>query len=264
MRDLLPTLCDLAEVSAKSEKSLDGTSLKPLLLGDAGAWPDRILINHWKSKVSARSQRFRLDHAGKLFDMVADPGQRRAVTREHPEVVKKLAARVRAHSDQFMAGYYHDARPFVIAHPESSFTQLPARDGTAHGKIKRSNKFPNCSYFMDWTSIDDKISWTAEVGASGTYEIVLYYAAEDAGAKCELSFKDYVLAFQIAEAHDVPELGAENDRYPRTESYVKDFKAVSIGRIKLEKGEGELVLRATEIPGAEAMEFRLLTLERVK
>jgi len=48
------------------------------------------------------------------------------------------------------------------------------------------------------------------------------------------------------------------------ESYVKDFKAVTIGKIVLKKGKGELTLRATEIPGAEAMEFRLLTLERMQ
>ena len=61
----------------------------------------------------------------------------------------------------------------------------------------------------------------------------------------------------------MPELGAENDRHPRMESYVKDFKAVKIGEIMLESGKGELVLRATEIPGEEAMEFRLLTLKRM-
>ena len=47
------------------------------------------------------------------------------------------------------------------------------------------------------------------------------------------------------------------------ESYVKDFKALTIGKIVLEKGQGELALRATEIPGVEAMEFRLLTLKRM-
>ena len=61
----------------------------------------------------------------------------------------------------------------------------------------------------------------------------------------------------------MPELGAARDRHPRMESYVKDFKAVTIGKIVLEKGQGELILRATEIPGAEAMEFRLLTLKRM-
>ena len=98
---------------------------------------------------------------------------------------------------------------------------------------------------------------------SGTYQVVLHYAAREAGAKFELTFNDATLVFSIAEAHDVPELGAEHDRHPRMESYVKSFKAVPIGRIQLEKGQGELVLRATEIPGEEAMEFRLLTLERL-
>ena len=38
------------------------------------------------------------------------------------------------------------------------FTQIPARDGTAHGNIKRSNMWPNCSYFTNWTSLDDSIN----------------------------------------------------------------------------------------------------------
>ena len=77
---------------------------------------------------------------------------------------------------------YEDDRPFVIAHPGSPLTQLPARDALAHGNIKRSNKFPNCSFFRNWTSPEDKITWTAAVGESGTYEVVLYYAAKAAGA----------------------------------------------------------------------------------
>lgn len=263
-RDLLPTLCELAGVPATTQKTLDGRSLKPLLDGETTDWPRRILINHWKKRVSARSQRFRLDHTGKLYDMIADPGQRTDVRKKHPRVARELAAKVKMHHDRFMPNYEKDERPFVIAHPGSVLTQLPARDGIAHGNIERSNRFPNCSFFRNWTSTDDKITWRAEVGASGTYEVVLYYAAKSAGAKCELIFNDSVLPFEIREAHDVPELGAEHDRHPRVESYVKDFKAVSIGRINLKKGQGELTLRATEIPGEEAMEFRLFTLERVE
>ncbi len=263
-RDLLPTLCDLAGVPAKTAKPLNGTSLAPLLLGKSDPWPDRILINHWKDKISARDQRFRLDHTGALYDIVSDPGQRKAVTAKHPGVVEKLAAVVKAHADAFMADYYKDDRPFVIAHPDSPLTQLPARDAIAHGGIERSNKFPNCSYFRNWKSTSDKITFTARVATTGTYRVDLYYAAKDAGAKCTLAFNDSVLPFEITEAHDVPELGAAHDRHPRAESYVKDFKAISIGEIRLEKGDGKLTLSATEIPGAEAMEFRLLTLERVR
>ena len=44
---------------------------------------------------------------------------------------------------------------------------------------------------------------------------------------------------------------------------MKEFRALTIGEIELATGTGELTLRATDIPGKEAMEFRLLTLERL-
>ena len=266
VRDLLPTLCDLAGIPVEEGKELDGVSLKQLLLGEKSEerpWPSRILINHWKERISVRSQRFRLDDKRRLYDMVADPAQTQNVASRHPEVVATLSRAARTHRETFMPAYYDDKRPFVIAHPEAGYSQLPARDATAHGAIKRSNRFPNCSYFKNWTRIEDWLSFDVEVAASGTYEVALYYAARDAGAKFELSFNGAKLPFELKEAHDVPELGAARDRHPRMESYVKDFKAVTIGKIALEKGKGELILRATEIPGAEAMEFRLLTLKRM-
>lgn len=265
-RDLLPTLCDLAGVATTNKEALDGASLVQLFNNALGLssdlWPDRVLINHWKKKISARNQRFRLDDKGRLYDMVADPGQRTPVNEKHPKVAADLQGKVISHRKAYLPNYDKDERPFVIAHPGSPLTQLPARDAKATGKIKRSNKFPNCSYFRNWTRTEDEITFRAEVAASGTYEVVLYYAAKEAGAKFELSFNDSKLPFELAEAHDVPELGAAQDLHPRAESYVKDFKAVSIGQIELEKGKGELTLRATEIPGKEAMEFRLLMLER--
>jgi len=261
-RDLLPTFCDQVGISSKTEKPLDGMSLKPLLEGKTQDWPDRLLVNQWRDRTSIRSQRYRLDHEGKLFDMVADPGQRKSV--HNPEVLEKLSAKAKAHRDQFMPDYFKDDRPFVIAHPDSTFTQLPARDAIGHGNIKRSNKFPNCSYFLNWTSVDDKITFKTRVAETGHYNVVLYYAAKDAGTKCELRFNNSVLKFEIEQPHDVPQRGAKDDRYKRVESYVKDFKAIPIGTIGLKQGEGDLILKATEIPGREAMEFRLLTLERVK
>jgi len=56
----------------------------------------------------------------------------------------------------------------------------------------------------------------------------------------------------------------EHDRSPRTESYVKDFKPLKMGRIWLTKGAGKLKLKATEIVGAQGMEVRLLMLKRVR
>ena len=78
----------------------------------------------------------------------------------------------------------------------------------AHGTIERSNRFPNCSYFRHWTSTGDKITWNAEVGADGTYEVVLYFAAKEAGAKCELRFNDAVLEFDLSELEFNPPVEA--------------------------------------------------------
>jgi hypothetical protein len=57
--------------------------------------------------------------------------------------------------------------------------------------------------------------------------------------------------------------GGEHDRVPRGESYVKDFKVLKLGTMRLEEGTGDLTLRALEIPGSQVMDFRLLMFTRV-
>ncbi len=54
-----------------------------------------------------------------------------------------------------------------------------------------------------------------------------------------------------------------NDRDPRIESFVKDFKPLKIGTIHLKKGMGTLTLKANEITGSQVMDFRLLMLKRI-
>ena len=47
------------------------------------------------------------------------------------------------------------------------------------------------------------------------------------------------------------------------ESFVKDFKPHSMGRLELAKGKQQFELSALEIPGEQAIEFRLLILKKV-
>ncbi len=267
--DLLPTLAEMAGVSLESPKPLDGVSLAPLLTdpGNAAAdWPNRMIFSHWRNRVSVRTQRFRLDHEGKLFDIPADPGQDRDVTADHPDIARTLQAAVDDWKRDVLAGYDEDDRPFVIGHPDVPWTQVPARDGTAHGNIERSNKFPNCSFFRNWTSIDDKITWEVEVGEAGDYEVEIWYAcpAADVGSTIELSLGDSRLSGKITEAHDPPLRGMEHDRVERVESYVKDFRPMTLGTIHLEKGADTLTLKALEKPGTQVMEFRLMMLRRAE
>jgi hypothetical protein len=262
--DLLPTLADLASVPLESTRRLDGVSLKPLLLSDDPNWPDRTIFSHWNGRVSARTQQFRLDHQGQLFDMSIDGGQRTPLT-DHADVRSRLRKDVEQWKSELLPGLRDDQRPFVIGHPDMQWTQLPARDAKADGGIQRSNRFPNCSFFSNWKSTEDKITWDVELPANGDFEVELYYTcpADDIGATIELSFGDASIEAKVAIAHDPPLAGAEHDRSPRQESYVKDFKPLSMGTVSLKQGRGPLTLQATDIPGSQAMDFRLLMLRRV-
>jgi LmbE family N-acetylglucosaminyl deacetylase len=180
-------------------------------------------------------------------------------------VTKKLRSAVARFERDVVAGHDSEDRPFLIGHPDYRRTQLPARDGIAHGKIKRSNRFPNCSFFSNWSSLDDRITWDVEVGAEGTYHVELYYScrAADVGATIELSLGDSKVSAKVTEAHDPPLVGAEQDRVERIESYVKEFRPLEMGSIELAAGRGELTLRALDIPGEQAIDFRLMMFTRV-
>lgn len=263
--DLLPTLADLAGVKVTSTRALDGVSLKRQILGNDNH-PDRLIFSFWKGRCSARSQRFRLGNKGQLFDIAKDPGQRRNVAKQFPEVAARMRRAVVAWREQVVPHDLGkiDGRTFPLGHPDARYTQVPARDGTAHGGLKRSNRFPNCSYFTNWKSVDDKITWDVEVLESGDYEVEMHYTcpAADVGSTVQLTCGEASTSARITVAHDPPERGAADDRDTRTESYVKDFRPMSLGTMRLEKGKSVLTLAATEIPAATAFEFRLLMFKR--
>ncbi len=265
--DLLPTFAGLAGIPVAGDKPLDGVSLKPLLLGDGGDWPGRMIFSHWRGKVSVRTQRHRLGPEGGLFDMTADPGQHHDVASEYPEVAKRLSDARDKWSQELLPGLRDDGRPFPVDYREFPTTWLPARDGVAHGGVKRSARAPNCSFFTNWTSTEDRITWDIEVAESGRYEAFVYYtcAAADVGSTFELSFNGGQVEGKVTEAHDPPLLGAENDRTPRfAESLVKDFKPLRIGVLEMKEGRGELALQATGVAGKQVMDVRFVKLTLLK
>jgi hypothetical protein len=196
--DLLPTLTALAEMPRVGDKPLDGRDLSPLLRKQSVDWPDRTLMSTWAGKVSARTQRFRLDSDGQLFDLVTDPGQTTPVSEQFPEVAGELRQQVRNWRQEVLspgnsivprpAGQTVDPRPFPVGYPEFPITMLPARDGEPQGGVKRSSPAPNCSYFINWTSLDDRIVWNVQVQTAGDYDVVIDYTCPvaDSGSRIEV------------------------------------------------------------------------------
>ncbi len=268
--DLYPTLTALAGVAPNNEKPLDGQNLAPLLLGQEVATADRMIFSHWAGKVSLRTQQYRFGHTGKLFDMTKDPGQQHDLSDEESEVAAKLGRAVADWRHDVLGELKRDAkdaRPFTVGFREFPITQLPARDGVPQGNITRSARAPNCSFFENWTSTNDTITWNIDVHTPGKYEAVVLYTCpeQDLGSTLELSFAGKRVEGQVTKAVDPPLVGAAEDRVPRQgESLVKDFQPLTLGTFELPAGKGPLVLRALRIPGRQAADVRGVTLTLVE
>ena len=152
-----------------------------------------MIFSHWAGKVSVRTQRYRLDHERRL---VRHAGRSRARTTTSPrqpsrwrrglsEAVARWSAEVAAGPGQSTTGRSRSAIPISRSRSSRPATASP------HGGIQRSSQAPNCSYFTNWTSPDDRITWDVAVETPGRYEAVVYYTcpAADVGSTVELSLK---------------------------------------------------------------------------
>ena len=284
--DLLPTLTALASVPRVGENPLDGLDLSPLLQQQSTNWSDRIIFSTWAGRISARTQRHRLDDQGQLFDMVSDPGQMTPINDHEPGIALRLKAAVTAWRQEMfgsirpvdaiaktmgqkkaMGGNVVDPRPIPVGYREFPITMLPARDGEPRGDVRRSSNAPNCSYFVNWTSKDDSMVWLLDVQTKGHYEVVIDYTCPegDVGSLIELSLRESRLTGRVTPAWNPP-LYTNQDTLPRppAESQMKEFRSLTLGEIQLEQGPAPLTLRALEIPGQSVMDVRRLTLTLIR
>jgi arylsulfatase A len=144
--DLFPTILELCNAPQPRSLPLDGRSLVPLLDGNSAGWPERILFTHRTrganppevTRGAARNQRYRLVTEGtgyQLYDLGADPGQRKDVAKDHPEIVQELS---RAYESWF-ADVTKDGfgrLPIPIGHPEQRVVQLPAAEAILEGGVR--------------------------------------------------------------------------------------------------------------------------------
>ena len=216
--------------------------------------------------MSVRTQRFRLDDKGRLYDMHEDPGQARDVTAEHADLAGELRSAVRAWKQEMLPGLKDDKRPFVIGHPGATRTQIPARDGIASGGIERSNRYPNCSYFTNWKSPDDRITWDVELASSGEYAVDVYYtcAAADVGSKIELRFGEAALTGTVTQANDPPLVGALQDHVPQGRILCEELYADATGNFEGGGRARQTCIARARGARATVMDFRLMMLTRVQ
>ncbi len=95
--DLLPTFVSAAGGSVDSAWHVDGINLLDIWTGKSPA-PERTLFWEWQSErcdqIAAMRGQFKLVVTGggraELYDVIADPAERRDVSAAHPELTREL------------------------------------------------------------------------------------------------------------------------------------------------------------------------------
>jgi arylsulfatase len=132
--DVVPTFADLTGVALPADLKLDGRSLLPLLENPGAAWPERYLFTHvgrWDKGQAAQSQyalcavrnsRYRLVNATRkgenweLHDIKNDPGEKKNILAEQPEVFREMKAAY----DQ----WWRDVQPELVNEDAVSPSQI--------------------------------------------------------------------------------------------------------------------------------------------
>ncbi len=266
--DLLPTLMDMADVHQDLPKPIDGISLMPLLNDPKANWKSRELFSIHRGLVSVRSQRFRFDAEGRLFNIGLDRGQRKDVSAKYPEITAEMQDLARQYREEMEVEFARNRnRPFHVGFASS--TMLPARDGQEHGDVQRSVKSPNNSFFNKWKSKDASITWHVDVASTGEYEVILRYtcAAGDEGLTMRLTAEllgqpVHFTAAPVVQVFDPPLYDKSKERVKKSHYFVKDFQTLSLGKLQLPKGECTLRLSTDKIIGVNAIDVHSIQLIR--
>ena len=178
--DVVPTLLDLCNVPKPDGIRFDGTSIRPLLEGKvslaAGSWPDRILITDsqrvkdpikWR-KSAVMTSRWRLNNQTELYDIKADPGQKRNVASDNPDVVAQLSDFYDAWWDELTPTFKQDVA-IVLGHEADNPARLTCHDWITTG----STPWNQASVRSGMTGPGNTGFWNVDVTAAGDYEIEL-------------------------------------------------------------------------------------------
>ncbi|HIG26915.1 MAG TPA: N-acetylgalactosamine 6-sulfate sulfatase [Verrucomicrobiales bacterium] len=262
--DLLPTLTELASVEFKVNKPLDGLSFGSLFRKEPKKWKQRHLFAIKNQQVSVRTQRFRLDSTGKLFDIEHDRGQQLDVSQEHPVLTEQLRNAASDHNLQMQKDFAaYKVRPFTVGYKKS--TTLPARDGVEHGSIQRSARAPNNSFFTHWTNSEDSITWDVDVAQDGDYQAIVYYTCASGNEEAVIQFSmenGNSVQTEVTDVFDPPLYDKSKERVENSHYFVKDFNPLKLGTLQLNKGRGSLRLSAPILKGPEAIDVHSIELIR--
>ena len=172
--DLLPTLIEMCGLEKPEEVTFDGSTLVPLLTGQAGDWPERTLVvdcqlldnpKKWRNS-AVMTDRWRLVKGEELYDIKVDPGQQADVAGQNREVVAKLRKAYEAWWDD-VSERFDEYCEIVIGSEKENPSRLTSHDWHA------STPLIPWSQENILNGMKSNGFWAVEVARDGTYEIAL-------------------------------------------------------------------------------------------
>jgi arylsulfatase A len=204
--------------------------------------------------------------------MEADRGEKQDVSKEHPQIAKRLRGQFEEWLGEVTAELEFKPPPIRVSGAEAVEIQASwARVNGTHttwsppGTKQSAGPLPlgdpdaktGVNYTFagyDWDTIDgwskpgESVSWRLEVAEAGEYEVVAAYGCDpaDAGGSLRLSIGGESLEATVK---------ATPSRHV--------FETRVLGRLKLEKGPAELEAAVVRTPGKELMALNRIWLRRV-
>jgi len=240
--DIVPTLAELCDVPTPDNVRFDGLSLVNPLRGiEEETWPDRILVTDsqrvkdpikWR-KSAVMTSRWRLNNGKELYDIKADPGQKKNVAEGHPAVVRRLTDFYDAWWTELLPTFSQDAAIY-LGHPAENPATLTCHDWITTG----TTPWYQASVRGAMTGERNTGFWNVNVVADGEYEIELRRWPREI---------DKPLNAPLPPGADVP--GAKPFR-------ARPGKAIAIVTAEVQTGDQPTAAKPVQ-PGSHAVTFRL-------
>ena len=194
-----------------------------------------------------------------LYDLVADPGEKRDVAAEHPERRDALGRQYTAWWEEVTARRGFARLPIEVGHPEENPVVLTPHLARASGGLRflgprglrRERVGPHPTgvagdWITDWTPLEDSATWRVDVQRSGAYEVALRLRCPtaDAGSRVQVT---------IGEA-------AVEGLVPAAEGPVDLWTTRTLGRTRVDRGEQLVTIQALSRPGETVMELAAVEL----
>ena len=269
--DILPTLMDLCGISKyHTNFPVDGISLKENILKGTDIPSGRSIFTHrlaaelfpWMGAVRTENQRLTIypDNKPYLFDMTQDPSEKNDIFDASNPAHQALYDSYQRWFESASKGVALNTN-IPVGYSQAPQVRIPTPEGKMFGHLKCYG-FPNQNWVRHFQHKADSLTYTIDVVAPGSYEILLefnhkgYNPQSTAFAFCN----QQTLSIPVPEF--ISEFYPNNTRFDMGEAPEKTWGRLSLGYVELTKGLHSLTIWAEGIPDDQTMEVKTVIINK--